>query len=600
MEDEIKLPAIFLRARAREVLQEILERDLPAKFTKDLERIASLDAFIQFSQNPTSMSAGYGIEENYPLIGENLAKRYGLGEVVIKTILTFLKTSFSKMKNVKDDVYFWRETISDYIKEKYTEDFLHWWDSLYEGLSEREKIMFLLLLNMLVRTSSIEEVRRWFVCIFDKEERLSENDLRDIAVRFGLGNILYYRSSSGYTESLFVCSLFLSNLCKKFEKEIPVGEKQVEEFFDSLSLDDLKLLDRCVKEPVPVIVGKFTKTSHLIVESSKSHFAVSPFALDKLRELIKAKKAELTRNWKEKFDNILDSFIREAYPYAELKFMFEIEGAYCWEIRYTNALDREPISIGILLSPYIFNLSSYSTILDEMKRYQLNLVFLMKETLPTIMEYFRHANQRNIIFLLDEKGEKFYLIEKSEKLPEESALLADSFLSKFLPIAESSIQISKTWPSYMKDYIENLRYFNRFPLLVRIRNRIPSVELKMRKNIRDKLKKFFGDQWREKVKERYGEDRVNKLEGVVERRPDKEEVKDFLDGATLGELIDIIGKFPEAIEVDESGMEHLKMVNRHRRVLEHPLKDRDSDLDEKTYNKLQIALDFIEKVICLE
>ena len=46
----------------------------------------------------------------------------------------------------------------------------------------------------------------------------------------------------------------------------------------------------------------------------------------------------------------------------------------------------------------------------------------------------------------------------------------------------------------MKYYIENLRYFNKFPRLVTIRNRIPSVELKMRENIRDKLKKFFGDQ----------------------------------------------------------------------------------------------------------
>jgi hypothetical protein len=75
----------MMRQRSEdEVLQEILGTDLPAKFTRDLERIASLDAFIQFSQNPTSMSAGYCIEENYPLIGQNLAKRYELSEVVIK------------------------------------------------------------------------------------------------------------------------------------------------------------------------------------------------------------------------------------------------------------------------------------------------------------------------------------------------------------------------------------------------------------------------------------------------------------------------------------------------------------------------------------
>jgi len=38
------------------------------------ERLAVVDVFLQFSQNPTSMSTGYGIEENYNFIGENLRK----------------------------------------------------------------------------------------------------------------------------------------------------------------------------------------------------------------------------------------------------------------------------------------------------------------------------------------------------------------------------------------------------------------------------------------------------------------------------------------------------------------------------------------------
>jgi len=118
----------------------------------------------------------------------------------------------------------------------------------------------------------------------------------------------------------------------------------------------------------------------------------------------------------------------------------------------------------------------------------------------------------------------------------------------------------------------------------------------MRQNIREELKKFFGDQWKEKVKERLG-NKVRKLEKVIENRPDKDEVKDFLDGATIG---DIARTFPEAIKVDKSAMDHLEIIIQYRKVFEHPLKDLEADLEEKTYNKLQIALDFIEKVICLE
>jgi hypothetical protein len=46
------------KANENEVLQEILEKSLPAKFNQDLVRLAALDAFVQFAQNPTSACCG--------------------------------------------------------------------------------------------------------------------------------------------------------------------------------------------------------------------------------------------------------------------------------------------------------------------------------------------------------------------------------------------------------------------------------------------------------------------------------------------------------------------------------------------------------------
>ena len=40
-----------------------------------------LDALLQWASNPTSMSAGYGLEENYPYIGRNLVARYGISRL---------------------------------------------------------------------------------------------------------------------------------------------------------------------------------------------------------------------------------------------------------------------------------------------------------------------------------------------------------------------------------------------------------------------------------------------------------------------------------------------------------------------------------------
>ena len=73
------------------LLREIFEKELPSKFAIDLEKLAVLDAFVQFAQNPTSMTAGYGIEENYPLIKRNLSERYSLGKITLETIISFMK-----------------------------------------------------------------------------------------------------------------------------------------------------------------------------------------------------------------------------------------------------------------------------------------------------------------------------------------------------------------------------------------------------------------------------------------------------------------------------------------------------------------------------
>ncbi|RLI96977.1 MAG: hypothetical protein DRP00_04615, partial [Candidatus Aenigmatarchaeota archaeon] len=151
-------------------------------------------------------------------------------------------------------------------------------------------------------------------------------------------------------------SLFLNDLRERFRDEILIGEKQVEEFFSKLNLGDVRLLELCSKGSIPILenrVGRVTQTFPLVVETSRSYFAISPFAFDKLRELIEERKLGLTREWKKTFNDMLNSFVKENYPCAELKVIFKEEGAFFWEIRYVESPEREPISIGVLLAPYI-------------------------------------------------------------------------------------------------------------------------------------------------------------------------------------------------------------------------------------------------------
>ncbi len=585
------------------LLQEIFDQ-ISEKFDSDIKRLAVFDAFVQFAQNPTSMSAGYGVGENYPYIERNLVERYGLGKVVANAVISFLKNSVQRMREINYNFDFWRKSVADYVVRRYGTEFIEWYLSMYKRLSEDERVKFLFLSYGLLIVDRVEVLSRWYACFFDKEEKLKENDIKSLLIRFGLGNILYYRTARGYTDKVFVKTLFLKELDERFREKIPVKIDQIEEFFNQLSLDDLKILDMCSKEDAPILenrVGRVSRSARLIVEASKSYFAISPFALKVLRDLIRERKEELTSGWKVKFDELLNAFVADAHPFAYLRIIFEIEGAYCWNIKYTDSPEKEPISVGVLLAPYIFKLTPYATVLDEMRSKlgsRLNLIFFICETLPAVVDSLRYVNQKNLIFLFNEREKKFYVVEKSEKLREDEEVLVNSFLSKFLVIGEKYIQIGKTWPDYLEDYLDTLKYFNRFPRLVSLRLRIPMIELKLRESLRKKFEDIYGGLWKGKIKEALPE-LAAKLEGRIESRPDKQYVKDFLDGATLGELINIIRKFSKELNIDKSGISLLNLINQNRKILTHPIKYVKEDIDEKTFNKIRIALDYIEKVICL-
>ena len=580
------------------LLQQIFETNMPSKF-KDDEKIIVIDSFIQFSQNPTSMSAGYGIEENYPLIGENLKKRYKIEKIFIENVLAFLKESFEEMRKVSNNVYFWRDAIASYIKEKHMNVFLQWYDTLYEEkLSEDEKKAFLFFLYALRYTTSSRELARWFACFFDKEERLSERDIEDFLVEFGLGNVLYYRSSKGYVENLFIPFRFLDLLRERYEEKLPINEKQIIDFFENLSVSDIKLLEKCLKEVIPVYenkIGRIMLTAPFIAESSKSYFGVSPFVVEKIRELIRAKKQDFTKEWVQRLLDVLHSFAEENYPFADLKNAFEIEGAYCWEIRYSEAPEKAPINVSILLSPYIF-----PNILDKIRASSslLNLIFLLKETLPAVIDALNYvAPQKYLIFIFEERSRNFYVVERGA-LSGDMSFVIDSFLSKFLPFLEKEVQIEKALPEYLKDRLENLKYFSKFPRLVSIRNRILEIEPKLRESIRIKLRENLGEQWKDKIIKK-NLSLVEKCENVIRKRLDREKARDFLDGATLGELTNIAEIFPDIFDLNKDLVKGLlNLLNQYRKILEHPFQEPKEDVDEKTFERLKATLDYIERIIC--
>lgn len=81
-------------------MAEDIIKGLIKKYSKD---IIMLDGLLQWALNPTSMSAGYGIEENYPYIEKNLRITYELtsteSEKVIKSLKKDCNEFIKVMKN---------------------------------------------------------------------------------------------------------------------------------------------------------------------------------------------------------------------------------------------------------------------------------------------------------------------------------------------------------------------------------------------------------------------------------------------------------------------------------------------------------------------
>ncbi|MEM2110730.1 MAG: hypothetical protein QXX08_02505 [Candidatus Bathyarchaeia archaeon] len=91
-------------------------------------------------------------------------------------------------------------------------------------------------------------------------------------------------------------------------------------------------------------------------------------------------------------------------------------------------------------------------------------------------------------------------------------------------------------------------------------------------------------------------DRIKKFEGITQRRLDKDRAKDFLDGTTIGDLIDLSKQLTQFMK-DDLVIAAFTTLFQHRNMLEHPIEKMENDIDEETFNKLSISLDLLEKTL---
>jgi len=129
---------------------------------------------------------------------------------------------------------------------------------------------------------------------------------------------------------------------------------------------------------------------------------------------------------------------------------------------------------------------------------------------------------------------------------------------------------------------------------VALRNKIPEIERKFRDVLRKNLEENLGKEWKEILRQRKT-NKVKQFEKVIDGRLDKSKAKDFLD-ATLGDLIDISNEFTQLMKEDKLGKEMFNVLLQHRKILEHPIEKLENYIDEKTFDKIRLCIEYLEKM----
>jgi len=358
-----------------------------------------LDALCQWAMNPTSASAGYGIEQNYPYIYQNLKKRYPYAS--LEETMKKLRAKCTELSS-KYDIYDCRKKIKEIIEKRNGE-------KLRSEVIER------------VNQLTLEEKKLCYICMMLKEQIRTPyfmsgyfldplisrfyaagivTTLQDailIPLKTGLLNELLWISSgtsppqSEYNIPKFI-EPFLENIDKRIKEDIsdlPNVKEYVKLLRDYEKFNQLRLLD----ELVNVGVSNDPSIGRIVVARSitgryENYVATSPLIDEELKISLQEEKASLIQSFKTELEEILLKIRNKGFPEIELikSPLDEITG-WILEIEGTRPLH-------ILLVPWI--LLRYMRLIKEDEKY---VIITTNQSLPSISKIFDTFKGEGLVIL---------------------------------------------------------------------------------------------------------------------------------------------------------------------------------------------------------
>jgi len=448
------------------------------------EDIVMLDALSQWSNNPTSYSAGYGVAENYEYIRGNLAVRYpNLDRERLSTVLNQLIQECNKLVLASADIYMWRDLIEKALIKSVGEKIRNEVRNKIRTLGSFEKRVVCAVLKL--KSWLISEY--WRISSYNKERLLAfceapidtaayELDAYSLIVKVGIfDKLLWISSSSPNRQEEYIVPEVVKPIfdeVNEYLTEEPLSDVKnyVNLLVQKHQFEQLRLIDDVISSngisyesavegliSVPGIIGKW-----------KNLVAISPLVLEDLRTIFLREKAGLVSNQKAEIEKCLLEVRNELFPSVELNEKI-YDGSNVWKFEVEGTDD-----LWIYLLPWITR-----DHLNVIGNHRFNLVITTSQSLPTAMKCITQTNTSKMnVTLLCEFDRKFALRVLGDKHPLLNAIM-EKIRKAGHPIAEELPKSTKT-----EQKTEELAYTT-------LRN----LEKELRALIENKLPQHYGDNW---------------------------------------------------------------------------------------------------------
>ena len=309
-----------------------------------------LDGFLQLADNPTSMSAGYGIEENLTCVKSNLESRYGTSENIQEMFQIIIREKDRILAEARGEIYAAEAALREAIEASpvLEEDFLKRVHALspiekqvLTAISQLDLDKLFTVFTSSPMTDSWGSGKTVIAYLLATGVDVRPEKIESIIVKSGFANRLMWISSGrggNVTEPLVI-----PYYVKKRKKELaslsfPIETNSLSEILSNLISSD-SYAELAVLDEISESGGLIQERIELqglpswkgLIGNYGGYLAISPLLQNRLRnELLKIRK-DLSNKIQGNLDKVMQDLKKKHWPRMEFTFVHGEDFDY-WRI----------------------------------------------------------------------------------------------------------------------------------------------------------------------------------------------------------------------------------------------------------------------------